>query len=100
MSPDGVHVLGTGTNEVRVWEFETDREVRRYTFTTTIWGAAFSPDGSRIAFGSYDGDGVYVVQTDLEDEIRALCARLSRDFTAEERALYNVDDTDPTCPTV
>jgi WD40 repeat protein len=100
MSPDGVYVLGTGSNEVRVWEFATGREVRRYIFPGVIWGAAYSPDGSRIAFGSFDGDGVYIVQTDIEAEIRALCARLSRDFTADERAQFNIDDDEPTCPTL
>lgn len=96
-SPDGAHVLGTGNREVRMWDFATGEEVRRYAFPGAIWGAAFSPDGSRIAFGSYDGDGVYVVHTDLEAQVRALCARLSRDFTDAERAQYAIADTQPTC---
>jgi len=36
---------------------------------------------------------------DINDTIADLCARLQRDFTAEERAQYGIPDDGPTCPT-
>jgi sugar lactone lactonase YvrE len=51
-SPDGKYVLTTIEPTVaRLWEVETGAVVR--DFNTTIESFAFSPDGTRIALGSY-----------------------------------------------
>lgn len=97
-SPDGTQVLATGDSDVRIWDYATGEEVRRFTFEGTIWGGAYSPDGSAIVLGSFDGDGAYIVRADLNQEVMALCARLTRDFTDAEREQYGITDRSPTCP--
>jgi hypothetical protein len=37
---------------------------------------------------------------DYRDTIRALCLRIPRDFTEDERAQYSVLSEKPTCPTL
>jgi hypothetical protein len=34
---------------------------------------------------------------DIDDTVAALCSRLLRDFTPEERAQYGIPDDGPTC---
>jgi hypothetical protein len=36
--------------------------------------------------------------TDYHDFIAFACTKVTRDFTAEERALYGISDGAPTCP--
>jgi hypothetical protein len=45
-----------------------------------------------------DRGNIYAWRTTLADVIDFACEQLSRDFTAEERAFYNIEDNDPTCP--
>ena len=56
----------------------------------------FSEDGQQVY--TADRGNVYVWRTTLADVIDFACEQLSRDFTAEERAFYNIEDNDPTCP--
>src|SRR4051794_41947320 len=40
---------------VRIWDAKSGKEVRKLEgHSDGVWSVAFSPDGSRIAFGSFD----------------------------------------------
>ncbi|MFO0829827.1 MAG: serine/threonine-protein kinase [Phycisphaerales bacterium] len=52
-SPDGQRIATTSRDQrVRLWSVEGDLLAER-VFTETPWVAAFSPDGSRLALGSW-----------------------------------------------
>jgi len=48
--------------------------------------------------GSFDGVAQQT-PTDLNDLIRAVCGRLLRDLTDEERTIYGIAKGAPTCST-
>lgn len=53
-SPDGTQVLSTGLDgAVILWDTETAAEVRRYSSQDVVSAAVFSPDGDRIALGTW-----------------------------------------------
>src|SRR5262249_3125380 len=82
----------------RIWDYDTAKEVRRFVVDDGLWGSAYSPDGTYIVLGGYGTGLAYVLRTDLNQEILALCTRLSRDFTDAERQQYGLADHNPTCP--
>ncbi len=50
MSPDGARVLSGGADgTVRVWNAGSGAELARLPCGTTVWGVAWSPDGTRAA---------------------------------------------------
>jgi WD40 repeat protein/class 3 adenylate cyclase len=92
-------ILVQGVRTASVIDVQSGQEVRR--ISSPDQGLAFlgfSIDDKRLLVNYQDGT---VWQTDLDyhDTIKYLCAQLGgRDFTDQERALYSITDTQPTCP--
>jgi WD40 repeat protein len=53
-SPDGKTLASGGVGELKVWNMRRGELQRTIRADSTVWGAAFSPDGKRIAIGSGD----------------------------------------------
>jgi WD40 repeat protein/serine/threonine protein kinase len=53
-APDGRHVLTVGGNDAQLWDTDTGKPVVRYSAHGAVASAAVSPDGKRIATGSWD----------------------------------------------
>ncbi len=73
-SPDGTRLLYTKflagkfgdvapTSDIFTYNLATSTETRLTTTGTAIM-AAWSPDGQHIAFGTYDGTGLYIMNSD------------------------------------
>jgi WD40 repeat protein len=91
-------LTGSADGTARLWDIATGVELRRFSgHTAAVWGAAFSPDGRRLATTSAD-DSVKLWLTDLDELASAVCDSLPRDLTAAERESYGVTDSAPTCP--
>jgi hypothetical protein len=58
---------------------------------------AFYSDG-RYILTAHDDEIVRVWHLDINETVSVLCARLLRDFTAEERTQYGIPDDAPACP--
>jgi WD40 repeat protein len=98
-SPDSESVLAvSGDGLAHLWDIATGQEIRRFAgFAAGVSMAAMSPDGRRIALGLSDGT-VRFAPVDYKESVSSLCGKLLRDFTADERALYEIKGTQPTCP--
>jgi WD40 repeat protein len=98
-SPDSRHVLiGSANRTARMFDVETGLEVRRFEDNKGyVVSVGFSPDGRKILIGSYQG-GIYLWPTSVPDFIAEACTKVTRDFTAEERATYGISGDAPTCP--
>jgi len=51
-------------------------------------------EGNPQQFEDNSAEGLY---TDLSAHTDYLCTHITRDFTPEERELYEIHDTEPTC---
>jgi WD40 repeat protein len=98
-SPDGKQVLtGSADTTARLWDAATGQELRRFAgHPDQVNAVAFAPNGRQIATAGEDRTA-RLWDLDYQDTIRALCSRMVRDFTDEERAQYNITDKEPTCP--
>jgi len=98
-SPDGRQLLSASLDRTaRLWDVATRTELRRYVHPQRLYNSiAFTPDGRYVLTASTDGTA-RLWDVDINDTIADLCARLQRDFTAEERAQYGIPDDGPTCP--
>jgi WD40 repeat protein len=98
-SSDGKWIVtGGDDNTARLWDVQSGQELRRFVgHTDEVLAVAISPDGKYVATASSDNKA-RVWHTDYHEAVRYLCARLSRDFTDQERAQYGIQDNEPTCP--
>lgn len=66
-SPDGSRIISSGILEVRLWDSFSGARISRdlVGHTDMVASIAISPDGSRIASGSYDGSIRVWVGTDM-----------------------------------
>ena len=97
-SPDGAYVLtGSADNTARLWDVNTGQEIRRLSGHTAIVNTvAFSPDGRYMLTGSGDRTA-RLWHREYQDTIHALCDRLLRDLSRDERAQHNIADDSATC---
>jgi WD40 repeat protein len=82
----------------RLWVTDTGQQLRIFAAENgeaTV--ASFSPDGRQVVIGYEDGP-VMLWHTDYHDFIADACAKVTRDFSAEERAAYGISGDAPTCP--
>ena len=99
-SPNDKYVLTSGADRTaRFWDVKTGQELRRFAgHTDDVRYVAFSPDGKSILTASQDGTArLWLV--DLQDNIHAVCAALTRDLTPEERTQFGITDPSSTCST-
>jgi hypothetical protein len=63
----GPLLAGAGYHQVKIWRTDLKKEIRNLAFsfgsTPNIWGAAWSPDGSKLATGATDGTFVWDTTT-------------------------------------
>ncbi len=91
-SPDGRY-LATGSSDrtVRVWSVATRRQLALLHRTGAVTDLAFSPDGGLLASSGADGSAEIVRHESflpLEDLLGLAAHRVTRGFTAAERARY------------
>jgi WD40 repeat protein len=99
LSPDDKYVLTASEDQTaRLWDIQTGAELRRFVgHSGAVLTASFSPNGSYVLTGSGDRTA-RLWYTNLDDAVGALCGRLLRAFTPDERAQYGIPDDGPTCP--
>jgi WD40 repeat protein len=98
-SPDGKYVITSGADRTaRLWDVQSSLELRRFAgHTDDVRDVVFSPDGKTVLTSSQDGTArLWLV--DLQGNIRAVCAALTRDLSPEERTLFGISAGSPTCP--
>jgi WD40 repeat protein len=98
-SPDGKRVLTSSDDQtIRLWDTQTGAELRRFSGNAGVmWHIAITPDGQRLLAGGVDPTA-RLWDLDSQATIASICARLPRDFTADERVQYEITDNQPTCP--
>ncbi len=96
-SPNSQQVLtGSDDQTARLWNVSTGVTVRQFVgHVASIRSLAFITYGHQIITADFNAG--YLWQSSLEAIIAEVCAQLPRDFTDEERALYNISDDRPTC---
>jgi WD40 repeat protein len=96
--PDGQTVLsGSIDTSARLWDVATGRERRRFMGGgTPVYAVRYAPDGRTVLLGGLTG--VRLFDVDYQATMRALCTRLPRDLSQEERAQYDIHDERSTCP--
>jgi WD40 repeat protein len=96
-SADGQMVLtGSRDQTVRLWDTTNGAVIRQFVGQAgPILSASLAPDGNLLVVG--DPLNTYLWRTHLEDIIVLTCDKLSSDFTADERRLYNIHDNREIC---
>src|SRR5262249_40693457 len=100
-SPDA-HLVATASADgtIRLYETSTGKFLRAITgHTDIIFSVAFTPDGKRLITGSRDKTA-RIWEVDFQDLIDTACKLVVRDFSAEERAQFDIKDSEPTCPSI
>jgi WD40 repeat protein/serine/threonine protein kinase len=99
-SPDGNYVLTASQDKTaRIWDVRTGNSLRVIPShaNSGLFTAIFSPDGKRVALGSFDG-ALVLAYTNLNDAIQSVCQRILRDLTDQQRTTYGIGNPAPTCP--
>jgi WD40 repeat protein len=96
-SKDSRYALtGSADQTARLWDTETGQTVRQFVdHKSSVLFVAFASDDQHVITG--DAQSVYIWRKTIEVVKAFACNQLSRDFTAEERALYNINDNEPSC---
>ncbi|MBZ0278326.1 MAG: TIR domain-containing protein [Anaerolineae bacterium] len=96
-SPYGRYILtGSENNVAQLWNVVTGAQVRVFSgHREAVTSVAFSPDGYYVLTGSEDGTAR--LWLNVEDFPIFACAYVFRDFTFDERYLYNIP-IGATCP--
>ncbi len=100
VSSDGHLALSASDDgSARLWDLDSGELLRTFPGHDgrPLTSIAIAPDGQSVALGSSDGT-VIVSSVSLEALAADVCARLTRDLTAEERIAYGIDASTPTCP--
>jgi WD40 repeat protein len=98
-SPDGRYVVTASVDKTaRLWNVATGQQLRVFPghANAAVGSAIVSPDGRTVAVGSFDGV-TQLTDVDVDTLVQSVCARVLRDFTADERAVYSIKDATPTC---
>jgi DNA-binding beta-propeller fold protein YncE len=91
-SPDGKYALvGSADRTARIFDVESGAEMRGFRSESYVGSVAFSPDGKTVLVGSQSGM-VRLWPVSIEDTVALACSKVTRDFTAEERAQYGLGE--------
>ena len=75
----------------------TGQEVREFIGNAgQVLAVGFTKDGQSVLTGGEDGL-LRLWRLDWHDVVALACARLQRDFSADERTLYVINGSAPTC---
>lgn len=99
MSPDGMR-LGTASSDktTKVWDATSGQELLTLRgYFGPVLSVAWSPDGKRLAAGSGDGT-VQVYSVDIQDLLKLVHSRVTRDLFPEECIRYFQSDKCPPLP--
>lgn len=74
VSPDGSRAIsgGYGSNQsLPLWDLESGKELRRYgTYSQSVYGIAFSPDGKQVLYGALDDKAPHLLDLESGEVIR------------------------------
>jgi WD40 repeat protein len=90
ISPDGKYLVADEQDGTEVVDLTSGEEIRHFQHGGIL---GFMPDGQTIISSNSN-----LFPIDYRVSIAEACQRISRDFTADERKVYGINDNAPTCP--
>ena len=85
---------GDEGSTARLWDVETGEELRRIVISSGN-DVLIAPDGKTMLIN--DGSFSTIWPVEIAELKTFLCQQVTRDFTEEERQLYEITDQGPTC---